>query len=261
MGERQQGARDEVPIVAQLDAPIEPYDRHEEIWSVVQRVEAHTMVTRHRLAVTYQIAVFAELHGLSGSFVECGTWKGGASGLLALANLRHGATRRNLHLFDSFSDMCLPDEAIDGNLAVQQARDLGGVIGPLDGSLTPMDGFYQSLGGHATVNDVHSLLIDTLNYDSEFLFVHEGWFQETIPVQRESIGPIAVLRLDSDFYRGTRFSLEMLFDQVVEGGFVIIDDYGCYQGCQRAVDDFLAQQNLPHYLNHIDAEGRYLIKR
>ena len=49
--------------------------------------------------------------------------------------------------------------------------------------------------------------------------------------------------------------------KVLEGGFVIIDDYGCYQGCQRAVDEFLAQKNLPHYLNHIDAEGRYLIKR
>ncbi len=260
MSEHKEGGMHEAPIVAQLDAPIEPYDLDEEIWSAVSLVENHTMVTRHRLAATYQIAVFAEHHGLRGSFVECGTWKGGASGLLALANLRHGSSRRNLHLFDSFTEMCLPDEAIDGDLAIQQARGMGGVIGPLDGSLTPMPGFYDTLGGHATVGDVSSLLIDTLNYEPEFLSIHEGWFEETIPAQLKSIGPIAILRLDADFYRGTRFCLEMLFDQVVAGGFVIIDDYGCYSGCKRAVDEFLSLQDSPRFLNHIDAEGRYFIK-
>ena len=250
-----------VPVVAHLSAPIEPYDRGDEINSALRVVEHHTMVTRHRLAATYQIAAFADTSGLPGAFVECGTWKGGSSGIMALAHLRHGTQARVFHLFDSFTDMCVPDESIDGDLAIAQARATPGVTGPLDGSLRPMEGFYTPLGGHATPQDVRSLLIDTIGIDKRSVVIHEGWFQDTVPTARGDIGAIAVLRLDTDFYSGTRFCLEQLFDQVVVGGFVIFDDYGCYEGCRRAVDEFLARTSPPMFLNHIDAEGRYIIKR
>lgn len=249
-----------VPVVAHRDAPIEPYDRAEEIQAALTKVEHHTMVTRHRLAATYQIAAFAETANLPGAFVECGTWKGGSSGVLALANLRHGAQRRELHLFDSFTDMCVPDESVDGALAIAQARATPGLTGPLDGSLRPMTGFYTPLGGHATPADVRSLLVDSVGYDDANVHIHEGWFQDTLPKVRGDLGEIAVLRLDTDFYAGTRFCLEQLFDLVVDGGFVIFDDYGCYDGCQKAVDEFLATLPRPLFLNHIDAEGRYIIK-
>jgi len=251
----------EVPVVAHRDAPIEPYDGADEIEAALTKVERHTMVTRHRLAATYQIAAFAEKVNLPGAFVECGTWKGGSSGMLALANLRHGTRPRELHLFDSFNDMCVPDETVDGPLAVAQARATPGLTGPLDGSLRPMTGFYTPLGGHATPTDVRTLLVESLGYIDEYVHIHEGWFQDTLPTVRRGIGEIAVLRLDTDFYAGTRFCLEQLFDLVVDGGFVIFDDYGCYDGCKQAVDEFLATLSRPIFLNHIDAEGRYIIKR
>ena len=44
---------------------------------------------------------------LEGDFVECGTWKGGAMGMMALATLKYGKTRRHLHLFDAFEEINL----------------------------------------------------------------------------------------------------------------------------------------------------------
>jgi hypothetical protein len=46
----------------------------------------------------------------------------------------------------------------------------------------------------------------------------------------------------------------------VSGGFVIIDDYGAYEGCRKAVDEFMAKEGIRAYLNHIDYAGRYWIK-
>ena len=51
-----------------------------------------------------------------------------------------------------------------------------------------------------------------------------------------------MLRLDGDWYESTRVCLEHLHDLVVPGGFVIIDDYGYWEGCRRAVDEFLASR-------------------
>jgi hypothetical protein len=247
--------------VASLEAPIRPFDYEEEIERALGVVEHHTMVTRLRLSSTYQLTAAIESAGIAGALVECGTWKGGAAGMMTLASLAHRRGPRHLHLFDSFDDMVMPDEEVDGDLAVAQARATPGVAGPLTGELKAMPGFYDLLGGHGTAEEVRSLLLGTIGYPPDELHLHEGWFQHTVLAARAEIGPIAVLRLDTDFYAGTRCCLEALFDQVVDGGVVMFDDYGCYEGCRRAVDEFLATVELPHLLNHVDAEGRYLIKR
>ena len=249
-----------IRVVSHLDAPIEPYDRQEEIEEALKAVEKNTMVTRHRLAATYQIAAHLETEAMPGAFVECGTWKGGATGVMALASLRHGTGARTFHLFDSFQDMCFPDENIDGEVAISQARATPGLSGPMDGALRAMEGFYDFLGGHAHAQDVRDLLVGQLRYTPNRIHIHEGWFQDTLPKVRQKVGPIVLLRLDTDYYAGTRFCLEQLFDQLVPGGFVIIDDYGCYEGCRRAVDEFLLSLPTKPFLHHIDREGRYFIK-
>ena len=63
-----------------------------------------------------------------------------------------------------------------------------------------------------------------------------GWFQDTIP--NNDFGPIALLHLDCDFYDAVKFCLEKLFDKVVTGGYIVIDDYSSHKGCKLAVDEF-----------------------
>ena len=52
--------------------------------------------------------------------------------------------------------------------------------------------------------------------------------------------PIALLRLDTDFYHSTKAELEHLYPQVVGGGMIIIDDYCLYQGSRLAADEYFA---------------------
>ena len=179
---------------------------------------------------------------------------------MAMANLAHSGERRSLHLFDSFVDMCEPDESVDGDRAVAEARQWAGRTDDLTGALQPMDGFYDSMGGHGTVGEARALLVDAIGYPATSVRIHEGWFQDTMPEAKGEIGDIAILRLDADFYASTRYCLEELFDRVVPGGFVIIDDYGCYEGCRTAVDEFLAARPERYFLHHADAECRYIEK-
>jgi hypothetical protein len=87
------------------------------------------------------------------------------------------------------------------------------------------------------------------------IHIRQGWFQETLPVAKHEIGPIAVLRLDGDWYDSTKVCLENLYDLVTVGGFVLIDDYGYWEGCRRAVDEFLASRKLEVALNAVDDSG------
>ena len=48
------------------------------------------------------------------------------------------------------------------------------------------------------------------------------------------------VRLDTDWYESTRHELEHLFPRLREGGVLIVDDYGHWQGARQAVDEFLA---------------------
>jgi O-methyltransferase len=238
-----------------------PYDLQSEIESAVERVRYHTMVTFSRLATNYQIAAHCENADIAGSFVECGVWKGGTSGLMAIASLLHGKRARDLHLFDSFDDLCQPDESLDGERAVREARDWAGQVGPLTGALEPMHGFYDQMGGPGSVAECEDLIINQIGYPREHVHIHQGWFQDTLATSCEELGAIAILRLDCDYYRSTKYCLETLFDQVTPGGFVIIDDYGWYEGCRTAVDEVLASRPERYFLNHADADCRYLIKQ
>lgn len=70
----------------------------------------------------------------------------------------------------------------------------------------------------------------------------KGWFDQTLP----SLGleePIALLRLDSDWYESTMTCLDSLFDRVVAKGIVVVDDYYTWDGCSRAVHDFLSRRS------------------
>jgi O-methyltransferase len=225
---------------------------------MIEIVRSRTMVSNEGLSSLYRQALFCEEHELAGDFVECGVWKGGAVGLMALVNLKHGSLRRHLHLFDSFEEICEPDEEIDGHRAASEVRKWtknGGV----QGRLVPLKGIYDHRGGPGTVQENEHLLGHVIGYDPEYIHLHKGWFQHTLPQRGGETGKIAILRIDADWYASTKICLEHLFGKVVPGGFVIIDDYGAYEGCRKAVDEFLASTGKPLFLNYVNPDIRYII--
>jgi hypothetical protein len=234
------------------------YDLEEEAVGCIEIVRKHTMLTYPRLVTLYQQAVHCEARSLPGSYVECGSWRGGAVGMMALANLKHGKRRRPIHVFDSFEGIPEPDAALDGAKAVEQVRSVGGEA---RGRLAAVSGFYEKFAdGVGDLESNRHLLESIIGYDPSCLHYHKGWFQDTLPQVAPGMGEIAILRLDGDWYASTAVCLEHLHDHVVPGGFVIIDDYGCYEGCRRAVDEFRNERGITAFLHHIDGEGRYWIR-
>ena len=92
------------------------------------------------------------------------------------------------------------------------------------------------------------------------LQAHKGWFEETLPTFSPD-KEISVLRLDGDWYESTICILENLYDKVAANGLILIDDYYDWDGCSRAVHDFLSDQKLPERIRQSRFGGvAYIVK-
>ncbi len=210
------------------------------------KVMTRTLVSYDRLLNALDLAESVGRDGVEGAFVECGVWRGGVAGLLGLVARRVGGGRQT-HLFDSFQGLPNPTAA-DGVRADETT------VSDRDGALKPI-GLYV-----ATLPDVEDFLFDVLRLDREAVRLHEGWFQQTLPRARESVGPIALLRIDADWYESVKVCLDNLYGNVSPGGYVILDDYGMYPGCRQAFEEFAAAQHLNVSLQRIDETGVWFQK-
>jgi O-methyltransferase len=237
----------------------DPYSAYgvPELRSAISMVKdtGSTMLSERRMISLGQIVKYLELKGIPGSMIECGVWKGGAAAIMAAANVAYGARRRNIHLFDSFTDIVEPDPKIDGERAMYDVEQLTGRSrASITGALEPMVGIYGSHGGPGQPDAVKSLLC-SVGYSESAIQLHVGFFQDTLCGFRQS-EPIALLRIDADWYQSTKICLESLADHVSPGGIIIIDDYGAYDGCATAVNEFLARRS-PTLINWVDSECVY----
>jgi O-methyltransferase len=153
----------------------------------------------------------------AGDIVECGTWRGGMLGALGEVV----GDGRMCVGFDSFAGLP-PAQEIDGSAALAwQSGDAGE---ELENCL-------------ATESDFRS----AMSLSGARLRVERGWFEDTVPRYAVEQRPIALLRLDGDWYDSTMICLEQLFPFVVTNGVVLIDDYYTWDGCARAVHDYLSR--------------------
>ena len=84
------------------------------------------MMPRINLQTLFEQAIYCEKRDIAGDFVECGVWKGGAVGMMALASKQFGKKPRNLHLFDAFDDICEPDPKVEGEKALNDFKKFTG---------------------------------------------------------------------------------------------------------------------------------------
>jgi O-methyltransferase len=225
------------------------YDEENLIREAVQRISGHTMSSFERLATLWHQVRYLDRYQIPGALVECGVWKGGSSAMMALAHLASSPVPcRPLHLFDSFEGLPEPRRESDGREAIQYSSNRAG------GNLVSIQ---QCVG---TLAENRQLLQDEVAYPEKLLQYHVGWFENTVEEAAPKIPQIALLRLDGDWYESTRTCLVHLYPHVVRGGVVVIDDYGHWEGCRKAVDEFLASLSEPILLNHIDYTGRYWIR-
>ncbi|MEP7375336.1 MAG: TylF/MycF/NovP-related O-methyltransferase [Chitinophagaceae bacterium] len=235
------------------------YVHEDEAFEAMQVVSSNTMLPYEPLVTLFEQVVYCDQNNIDGDFVECGTWKGGATGMMALATLKYGPVRRHLHLFDAFQEICQPDEEHDDKGIIDEVKKLVKTK-QFEEDLKPLTGVYDQFGGPGTLAENKKLLEQVIGYPADHLHYHVGWFQDTVPADAGSISKIAVLRLDGDWYQSTKVCLDHLYDKVVKDGIVIIDDYGYNTGCKKAVDEFLAAKKTFPILNYINNTCRYFIK-
>ena len=177
---------------------------------------------------------------IEGAFVELGTWRGGSAAKF-IQYLK--PKDRDCWLFDSFEG--LPEPSEYDTVGEKHASE------------------YENFGmpdDDADTYEICKEFIGRLDYPKEKIHIIKGWFEDTFPKQKDSIGKIAVLHVDCDFYESVKYSLETFYDKVVEGGTIIFDDYHHWKGAKKAVDEFFKERKIKPYIKSIDSAGAFLIK-
>ncbi len=246
----QNAARNAAPKQPQPAAPTGPKplkfpaDYDESSKEIITAVKPWTMTSIERLNALVQSVRYVTRHELPGDIVECGVWRGGSMQAVARTLLSLGVTDRELYLFDTFEGMSEPteeDKRVDGasaaDLLATQSKD-------------------RPIWALATLDDVQDGF-SRLDYPAERVHYVQGKVEDTIPEQAPE--QIAILRLDTDWYSSTKHELIHLYDRLVPGGVLLLDDYGYWQGSRQAVDEFLEETGARLLLTRMD-EGRIAVK-
>lgn len=77
-------------------------------------------------------------------------------------------------------------------------------------------------GISSSIEKVRELLFRRLCLDNARVHLVKGWFADTL--LKSEVGAIALLHLDCDLYESTKYCLENLYNSVVQGGCIVIDD-------------------------------------
>lgn len=197
-----------------------------QVWA---RIEPDTTTSIERAYALWTAVNTVLDNNIQGSFVECGVWRGGSAMLILLALLARGQGHREIYLFDTFEGMSAPGP---------HDKDLHGLH-----ATNLMDGengaeIAELVKAAASESDVRQAVAST-GYDMRLVRLIRGDVCQTL-TKTQTLG-IALLRLDTDCYDSTRAELDHLYPRLAQGGVLIVDDYGHWEGARRAVDEYFAK--------------------
>lgn len=191
-----------------------------------------------KLLAHYEL--YKKIIDLPGAIVECGIFKGASFVQFAtFRNLIETEISRQVIGFDIFGEF--PSTGFKDDQKY-------------------LDSFIRNAGNK-------SITVDELNQVFEAKSIRnftlvKGDINQTVPtfVRDNPHLKIALLHIDTDVYEPAVTILNNMYDLIVRGGIIVLDDYGTFPGETKAVDDFFANKNvlinkLP--FSHIPA---YIIK-
>ena len=183
------------------------------------------------------LSLVSKFENIEGCVVECGVWRGGMMGGIAETM----GNKRDYYLFDSFEGLP-PAKEIDGASAIAWQKDVDS------------PGYFENCKAEMDWAEKAMMKTKVKNYK-----LVKGWFDKTIPTYTFD-KPIGVLHLDGDWYDSTMVCLENLFMKVAKGGLIILDDYYVWEGCSKALHDYLSINKRPESIERAYSSGCYLIK-
>jgi len=198
--------------------------RHPKYTLIYLQFRDYTMIPHGTYTINLRVASSAS--SVQGAIVECGTWKGGM--IAGMAKLL--GSHRDYYLFDSFEGLP-PAEPIDGKGAIEWQQN------------TESPYYFDN----CTASEIDAATAMSLAGIMDARLV-KGWFEDTLPRATFPNG-IAILRMDADWYKSTSQILKSLFPFINENGLIIIDDYFAWDGCSRAVHDYLSENTRPERID------------
>lgn len=166
--------------------------------------------------------LYKRIIGLPGTVAEFGVYK--ANSLIRWLSLRQifeTSSARRIIGFDAFGTFPTKDlSSVNSDLNFIKEFEKGGDGLSLEETHSILKA--KSFTNYELINgDVRNTLLDFLkkNTSEKFSLIH----------------------LDMDVYEPTAFVLDKLFDRLVTGGLIVIDDYNTVEGATTAVDEFIVQ--------------------
>jgi O-methyltransferase len=203
---------------------------------IYSKCKDYTITSYERMFTLHKAVVLINEKELDGDFVECGVYKGGSIMNMAYSQLNY-KKRVHIHLYDSFEGMPTPTEIDKDYMGVSALKHKGTCF--------------------CTIDEVISNVNQT-NYPNDFLHYHKGDVKETLT--QNVPDKISILRLDTDWYESTKIEIEILYPKLISGGILIIDDYGHFMGCKKAIDEYFGKMKINPFFEQIDYTGIWHIK-
>jgi len=199
---------------------------------LVHKVRGYTAVFVPRLVALYKLSEEVNRRSLPGDIVECGVYNGGSGAIMA-SLCEKSPLNRTVWLFDSFEGLPKPTD--------KDGVEAPAYEGWCHGDLAKVERIFRKL-----------------NIPESRVHIVKGWFQNTFPSVQ--IPAIAILHIDADWYDSVKLCLEKFYDHVQPGGYIVLDDYGDWEGCRIATDEFLKKRLLDVKLIQVDYTGFYFQK-
>lgn len=166
--------------------------------------------------------------GIAGDVVELGVFRGGSAGILGQACIDTG---RRLWLYDTWAG--IPAAGLHDN---PRALALTGKMA-------------------ASREDARSHVLSLGIPEPEIV---QGDFTRTVHARAPE--HIAILHLDGDWYESVLVPLRALYDRVSDGGAIVFDDFGYWEGARRAFYVFCRERNLEPLLERAGRSQAWFIK-
>ncbi|MDP7642039.1 MAG: TylF/MycF/NovP-related O-methyltransferase [Alphaproteobacteria bacterium] len=218
-----------------------PHDMEPEFIELYERARAYTLTSVECMYCLYQTVKYICRSGIPGAMVECGVWRGGSTMMMALTLESLGDRSRDIYLYDTFAGMTRPENV--------DVRSQDGMEQVSRWQAFQRNGYNE--WAHATLEEVRANMRFT-GYPQNKLHYVEGDVEASIPATAPD--EIALLRLDTDWYRSTHHELVHFYPRLAPRGALIIDDYGAYEGSRKAADEYFA--DMPIFLGRIDEAAR-----
>ena len=231
-----------------------PFLRKEDFWkktipeideenkNLIESIGEYSMTPLIRRWALIKSLHYINKKRLIGDIVECGIWRGGNLFLAKMIQDKYSKEhKRKLYGFDTFEGMPEP--------SIHDGIDINEIYHDYKNRNKPW--------AKATVEDVKNASKKIFSDIEDFNFI-KGMVEDTMKDKKNLPNKISLLRLDTDLYESTKVELNILYPLSVENGVLIIDDYGDFPGCRKAVDEYFLDKQV--LMTSVDKSCRVIIK-